>query len=204
MSSVTQSLKMARELKILHFNDVYNIEGSTQEPVGGASRFTSKVGFEGAGVMCSRCCSTSLEDRVSSYLTMAGALRACQVLYYMFEMLSKRRHLPSFDSCRDTHHVDQALPWCMCCQSNSLRGHMSLPDPLTNQQFWYRYATCLSCFSSPTLPLWHRPAVLQLILQMKSLAAASSNPPLVLFSGDCFNPSLMSTMTLGKITNQLC
>eukprot|EP00878_Enallax_costatus_P010291 GHUV01010741.1.p1 GENE.GHUV01010741.1~~GHUV01010741.1.p1 ORF type:complete len:361 (+),score=47.99 GHUV01010741.1:420-1502(+) len=34
---------MARELRILHFNDVYNIEGGNQEPVGGAARFASKV-----------------------------------------------------------------------------------------------------------------------------------------------------------------
>ena len=30
-------------LTILHFNDVYNIESSTQEPVGGAARFCTAL-----------------------------------------------------------------------------------------------------------------------------------------------------------------
>jgi hypothetical protein len=37
-------------------------------------------------------------------------------------------------------------------------------------------------------------------LQVKELVSAAGGPDgsLVLFSGDAFNPSLMSTMTLGK------
>ena len=31
--------KTSRNLRIIHFNDVYNIEPSEQEPVGGAARF---------------------------------------------------------------------------------------------------------------------------------------------------------------------
>jgi hypothetical protein len=30
-----------RTLRIIHFNDVYNIEGTPEEPVGGAARFAS-------------------------------------------------------------------------------------------------------------------------------------------------------------------
>jgi 5'-nucleotidase len=37
-----------------------------------------------------------------------------------------------------------------------------------------------------------------LVLQIKELSAAGDSPPLVLFSGDAFNPSLMSTITFGK------
>lgn len=32
-----------RNLTVLHFNDVYNIEGGTREPVGGAARFAQLV-----------------------------------------------------------------------------------------------------------------------------------------------------------------
>lgn len=32
-----------KKLKIIHFNDVYNIEGSKEEPVGGGARFTHLV-----------------------------------------------------------------------------------------------------------------------------------------------------------------
>lgn len=31
------------DLRILHFNDVYNVEGAAKEPVGGISRFQSRV-----------------------------------------------------------------------------------------------------------------------------------------------------------------
>jgi hypothetical protein len=34
---------MAASLTIVHFNDVYNIEASQKEPVGGAARFVAKV-----------------------------------------------------------------------------------------------------------------------------------------------------------------
>ena len=30
-------------LNIIHFNDVYNIESNTQEPIGGASRFINVI-----------------------------------------------------------------------------------------------------------------------------------------------------------------
>jgi hypothetical protein len=32
-----------RVLHIVHFNDVYNIEAASREPVGGAAKFVSKV-----------------------------------------------------------------------------------------------------------------------------------------------------------------
>lgn len=37
-----------RRLVLLHFNDVYNIEPSTREPVGGASRLAYRVGPQAA------------------------------------------------------------------------------------------------------------------------------------------------------------
>ncbi len=37
--SKMNSKKDRKNLRIIHFNDVYNIEGSDQEPFGGASRF---------------------------------------------------------------------------------------------------------------------------------------------------------------------
>jgi hypothetical protein len=33
----------SKTLKLLHFNDVYNIEARAQEPCGGAARFVTKV-----------------------------------------------------------------------------------------------------------------------------------------------------------------
>ena len=33
------------DLRILHFNDVYNVEGATTEPVGGIARFRSRVNY---------------------------------------------------------------------------------------------------------------------------------------------------------------
>lgn len=33
--------KSSKRIRIIHFNDVYNIECSKQEPTGGAARFTS-------------------------------------------------------------------------------------------------------------------------------------------------------------------
>lgn len=35
--------KSVKKLKIIHFNDVYNIEGSKEEPVGGAARFAHLI-----------------------------------------------------------------------------------------------------------------------------------------------------------------
>jgi len=41
--------------------------------------------------------------------------------------------------------------------------------------------------------------MLLVVVQIKELSAADvDSPPLVLFSGDAFNPSLMSTITFGK------
>jgi len=37
------------EIDILHFNDVYNIEGQDREPKGGAARFVTKVRLSKAG-----------------------------------------------------------------------------------------------------------------------------------------------------------
>ena len=39
----TKTVSKSRELTILHFNDVYNIESREKEPVGGAARFATKV-----------------------------------------------------------------------------------------------------------------------------------------------------------------
>lgn len=39
----TKTVSKSRELTILHFNDVYNIESREKEPVGGAARFAKKV-----------------------------------------------------------------------------------------------------------------------------------------------------------------
>ena len=39
----TKTGTKSRELTILHFNDVYNIEPREKEPVGGAARFATKV-----------------------------------------------------------------------------------------------------------------------------------------------------------------
>jgi 5'-nucleotidase len=33
----------SKNLNIIHFNDVYNIESNTQEPVGGAARFLNVI-----------------------------------------------------------------------------------------------------------------------------------------------------------------
>jgi 5'-nucleotidase len=38
-STVINETEDAKEFFILHFNDVYNIESNSQEPVGGAARF---------------------------------------------------------------------------------------------------------------------------------------------------------------------
>ena len=35
--------KNCKKIKIIHFNDVYNIEGGEAEPVGGASRFSTAL-----------------------------------------------------------------------------------------------------------------------------------------------------------------
>ena len=46
--SPTKLASAPQTLKILHFNDVYNIEPRDQEPVGGAARFVTKINsFEG-------------------------------------------------------------------------------------------------------------------------------------------------------------
>ncbi len=34
---------VSEPIKIIHFNDVYDIEESTREPVGGASRFVNEI-----------------------------------------------------------------------------------------------------------------------------------------------------------------
>ena len=39
----TKAVSKSRELTILHFNDVYNIESREKEPVGGAARFATKL-----------------------------------------------------------------------------------------------------------------------------------------------------------------
>jgi len=39
----TKTVSKSRELTILHFNDVYNIESREKEPVGGAARFATKL-----------------------------------------------------------------------------------------------------------------------------------------------------------------
>ena len=38
-----EAKEKANSLTIIHFNDVYNIEPSDKEPVGGAARFKTKV-----------------------------------------------------------------------------------------------------------------------------------------------------------------
>ena len=38
-----EKTKTYRELRIIHFNDVYNIEGRKHEPVGGAARFKTAL-----------------------------------------------------------------------------------------------------------------------------------------------------------------
>jgi hypothetical protein len=38
-----KTLVMSKKLRILHFNDVYNIEESIEEPVGGAARFCTAL-----------------------------------------------------------------------------------------------------------------------------------------------------------------
>ena len=43
-----------KALKLLHFNDVYNIEARTQEPCGGAARFVTKVGRAGVPASVAR------------------------------------------------------------------------------------------------------------------------------------------------------
>lgn len=92
---------------IVHFNDVYNIEAASREPVGGAAKFVSKVG-----------------DALLQQVPLT------------------RQQAPLLGStCNQSHHVPRLLP------------------------------------------------------QVRSLSHLN---PLVLFSGDCFNPSLMSTITLGK------
>jgi len=40
---VNSSPVPSRTITIVHFNDVYNIESRTQEPVGGAARFVTDV-----------------------------------------------------------------------------------------------------------------------------------------------------------------
>lgn len=56
----------AKKLRIIHFNDVYNIEGCKPEPIGGAARFanaieyfnknkTSLIAFSGDAVSPSTC-----------------------------------------------------------------------------------------------------------------------------------------------------
>jgi len=40
---VNSSVQPSRTVTIVHFNDVYNIESRTQEPVGGAARFVTAV-----------------------------------------------------------------------------------------------------------------------------------------------------------------
>ena len=39
----TKPCKLKKSLRIIHFNDVYNIEGQSAEPVGGAARFYTAV-----------------------------------------------------------------------------------------------------------------------------------------------------------------
>ncbi len=39
------SLSHNKHLKIIHFNDVYNIEGQTKEPLGGAARFLTLIKY---------------------------------------------------------------------------------------------------------------------------------------------------------------
>ena len=39
----TKTASKSKELTILHFNDVYNIESREKEPVGGAARFATKL-----------------------------------------------------------------------------------------------------------------------------------------------------------------
>lgn len=43
LSDHHQTTKKNERLNIIHFNDVYNIEPNTQEPVGGASRFITAI-----------------------------------------------------------------------------------------------------------------------------------------------------------------
>jgi hypothetical protein len=42
-AAYSSSAPSSSSIKILHFNDVYNIEASAREPVGGAARFITKV-----------------------------------------------------------------------------------------------------------------------------------------------------------------
>lgn len=35
--------EFGKKLRIIHFNDVYNVESSEQEPVGGAGRFLTAI-----------------------------------------------------------------------------------------------------------------------------------------------------------------
>lgn len=38
-----QTIKEPRQVHILHFNDCYNVESRSQEPVGGAARFVTAL-----------------------------------------------------------------------------------------------------------------------------------------------------------------
>jgi 5'-nucleotidase len=43
MSPIAPEVSDEKMLTILHFNDVYNIESTAQEPVGGAARFCTAL-----------------------------------------------------------------------------------------------------------------------------------------------------------------
>lgn len=40
-----EALEDSKMLRIIHFNDVYNVEGIKEEPVGGAARFATALDF---------------------------------------------------------------------------------------------------------------------------------------------------------------
>ncbi|KAI8471753.1 MAG: Metallo-dependent phosphatase-like protein [Monoraphidium minutum] len=78
---------MARVLTILHFNDVYNIEPGTREPVGGAARFVGKVRslsgvaplvlFSGDAFNPSLMSTVTLGKQMVPVLNAAGVAAAC-------------------------------------------------------------------------------------------------------------------------------
>lgn len=46
---------MTQQVELIHFNDVYHVSATKDEPVGGASRFTSKIN--------QTCSESQLEDK---------------------------------------------------------------------------------------------------------------------------------------------
>jgi hypothetical protein len=132
-----------REITILHFNDVYNIEPGSRDPVGGAARLAWQVRKQAA------------RHQLGPRLLPICAER----LHHMAQ-------------CTATLW-QRAAPSPGGCSQRSAAACLGGPPPSRAQNHQL----------GPAPP------------QVKSHSAAN---PLVLFSGDAFNPSIMSTLTLGK------